>query len=126
MPVDEFPNLLAALEKPNKKTTPTLRTWSMPQTPPPATPVPNDEEEAGTLDLTPFPFGPPGWLSQIDSPVAWPSKICTENYISEGPGFLSVNVGDAVLICQKEEDTYIRAYNIPLQTSGPIPAKALS
>jgi hypothetical protein len=46
----------------------------------------------------------------------------------EAPGYLSVNAGDAVLMCQKEggEDTYIHAYSIPLQTSGLSPARAVS
>ena len=57
---------------------------------------------------------------------ALPCKVCTQNYISEAPGYLSVSTGDAVLLCEKEGAAYIHAFSPRFQSYGWLPASVVS
>ena len=122
---EEYPELLDALNaKRVTRQPPVLRTRPAPETPPsppPNTPMPHYDPvgEGEAIDLS----GPPGWLSPMD---ALPCKVCTHNYISEAPGYLSVSAGDAVLLCEKKGEAYIHAFSVRFQSYGLLPARVVS
>ena len=103
VPVDEeYPDLLDALvSKRAPRPPPVSRARPAPETPP----------------------SPPPNSPHYD--VALPCKICTQNYISEAPGYLSVSVGDAVLLCEQEGPSYIQAFSVRFQSYGLLPARAV-
>ena len=122
---EEYPELLDALNaKRVTRPPPVSRTRPAPETPPsppPNTPMPHYDPvgEGEAIDLS----GPPGWLSPMD---ALPCKVCTHNYISEAPGYLSVSAGDAVLLCEKKGEAYIHAFSVRFQSYGLLPARVVS